>query len=147
VSKTWPEPTLFDRIAVKQRLLLEIDLEGDFTETYTEDPAICISNYQLAVEAARQDRCFCNSGEEKSPRWFAQKRDLSPESETDSDETDEIKNLETGQHSTASANGLVEFEYVKAVCPRSRDRKRRLCHRSSPAYPLITGNTREKALQ
>jgi hypothetical protein len=93
-------------------------------------------NYQLAVEAARQDRCFCNPGEEKFP---PQNRDLSPDSEADSDEPEEIDSLENRQNSMASENGLVKLEYVKAVCPRS---KRQLCNRSRPVYPLITGDSR-----
>jgi hypothetical protein len=68
---------LFNRIAVGQQLLLEIDPERDFTETCRD---ICIANYQLAVEAARHDRCFCKAREERLTTW-----DLSSDSENDSD--------------------------------------------------------------
>ena len=107
------------------------DLHGRSSNLHPKDP-----NYQLAVEAARQDRCFCNPGEEKFP---PQNRDLSPDSEADSDEPEEIDSLENRQNSMASENGLVKLEYVKAVCPRS---KRQLCNRSRPVYPLITGDSR-----
>jgi hypothetical protein len=128
-SETWPETTSFDRIAVKQKLLLEIDPERDFTETCTEDQEICDANYQLAVEAARHDRCFCNPGEERFPTWFAQKRDISSDSENDSNgaqDIDPLEKQETPAESEHRFGQLVPLEYVKAVCPRSHGHNRRL---------------------
>lgn len=114
-------------MAVKQQLLLEVDPEGDFTETYEKDPGICITNYQLAVEAVRHDRCLCSP---EFPHWVAQKRDFSPDSETDSDDVKDINSLENQGDLILSENGLVKLEYVIAVCPRSRDHKRRLRRRN-----------------
>jgi hypothetical protein len=107
VGDTWPKATLFDRIAVRQQLLVEIDPEGDFTETYTTDRDVRIANYQLAVEAGRRDRCFCKPG---------------ADSKIDSEEANDICGL-GNEALPMSENGLVNIEYVRAVCPRSGDHK------------------------
>lgn len=133
-SESWSESSSFDRIAVKRQLLHEIDPEGDFTETYTKDQNIHVANYQLAVEAARHDRCFCDPGEERFPHWFGQERDPSPDNETHTDEAGDSSRLENQEVATASKTGLVKFDYVKAVCPHSRDSKRRLRKRSRLVY-------------